>query len=282
MIIDAHCHVLPPDFADRRQELASRDLTFATLFPQSGGRIADGDSLLRDMDRAGVDRAVIMGFGWTDTEIAGAVNDYLIWTAQAHPERLSAFASVNPAWGQLALDELRRCLDDGAVGMGELHPDTQRFNIVAVDAMAPLMAELLARDLPVTIHASEPVGHQYPGKGATTPERLYAFARNFPDNRMVFAHLGGGLPFYAAMPEVAQELSNVWYDTAALPLLYRADAISAAVATAGSDHILFATDYPLLEHERAIAHVASAHLVPADRRAIMGHNAAALLGLSCQ
>ncbi len=279
MIIDAHCHLLPPDFSARHGELSSRDATYAALFPDSGGGMADLATLLRDMDAGSVDRAVVMGFGWTDQAVAAWANDYLLAAAATHSDRLTAFVSVNPAWGESALTEARRCFDSGAAGIGELHPDTQGFDITDSDTMAALMGELRARNLPITIHASEPVGHQYPGKGTTTPNRLLTFAEYFPHNRIVFAHLGGGLPFYHAMPEVAASLANVWYDTAALPFLYRPSAIGAAVATAGSDRILFASDYPLMSYRKVKEHVRSAGLDAGQLNAIMGGNAKRLLGL---
>ena len=218
MIVDIHCHILPDGFANRHGELSSRDSTYAALFPEPGGRVANAEELLRDMDAAGVDKAVVMGFGWTDPAVAAEVNDYLIGAASLYPDRLTAFASVNPEWRDGALREASRCLDSGASGIGELHADTQGFDIADLDAMADLMGLLNSRDVPIVVHASEPVGHIYPGKGTSTPEKLLQFAAHFPDNRVIFAHLGGGLPFYAAMPEVADALRNVWYDTAALAL----------------------------------------------------------------
>ena len=277
MIVDSHCHILPPDFGSRHLELTARDATYAALFPKPGGRFADAESLLRDLDAAGVDRAVAMGFGWTDPDIAKEANDYLIQAAARHPDRITAFASVNPAWGTQAVGEAARSLDAGASGIGEIHADTQGFDIANADAMEPLMTLLRSRDAPIVVHASEPVGHQYPGKGSTTPPDLLQLAVNFPENRMVFAHLGGGLPFYAAMPEVADALRNVWYDTAALPFLYRPSAIAAAALTAGPDRILFGTDYPLLAHRRVIDYVRSVGLPQCYLDAIMGGNASFLV-----
>ena len=277
MIIDCHCHILPPQFQGRHRELAARDATYAALFPDERGRTADVDSLLRDMDAAGIDRAVVMGFGWTDQGIARIANDYLVSAAKAHSDRVSAFASLNPAWGDAAILEASRCLDAGAVGIGELHADTQGYDIGDPDVMGPIMSLLRDSGVLITVHASEPVGHLYPGKGQTTPDKLLQFASNFPENRIVLAHLGGGLPFYAAMPEVAEALSNVWYDTAALPYLYRPSAVAAAVTTAGADRVLFGTDYPLLTHRRVLDYVKSAELTPADAAAILGVNSAALL-----
>ena len=276
MIIDAHCHILPPDFARRHDELAARDATYAALFPNPGARMADAKTLLREMDAAGIDRAVVMGFGWTDPSVAAEANDYLLQAASAHPDRLAALASVNPAWGEPAIEEAVRCFDAGAAGIGELHADSQGFDIGDAQIMAPLMAELHHRDLILAVHASEPVGHQYPGKGTSTPKRLAQLASNFPRNRIVLAHLGGGLPFYSAMPEVADSLRNVWYDTAALPFLYRSTAVAAVAATAGAGRILFGSDYPLLSHSRVADHIRDAGLDDGQLDAIMGGNAATL------
>ena len=279
MIIDFHCHILPPHFKERHRELAARDATYAALFPDAGGRIADVDSLLRDMDAAEIDHAVVMGFGWTDKEVARTANDYLVGATKGHHDRISAFASVNPAWGDAAVVEARRCLDAGAVGIGELHADTQGYDIGDAEVMGPIMSLLQDAGSLITVHASEPVGHLYPGKGRTTPDKLLRFALNFPNNRIVLAHLGGGLPFYEAMPEVGEALKNVWYDTAALPYLYRSSAVEAAVATSGANSILFGTDYPLLTHRRVMEHARAARLDPGDLEAIQGGNAAALLSI---
>ena len=289
MIIDAHCHILPPSFAGRHQELAARDATWAALFPRAGGRVADAEGLLCAMDEAGVDSAVVMGYGWTDAALAAEVNDYLLDAAAAHPGRLTALASVNPAWGaagaavnpgrDAAVLEAERCLRRGAGGIGELHADTQGFDIADYDTMAPLMGLLREWRRPLALHASEPVGHWYPGKGQTTPERLLRFAANFPDNLIVLAHLGGGLPFYAAMPEVGAALGNVYYDTAALPYLYRPQAVAAAALTAGAGRILFGSDYPLLSHRRVMGQIGAAGLDEDAEAAALGGNAAALLAM---
>ena len=282
MIIDSHCHILPPDFNRRHDELAARDVTFAELFPQPGGRIADAERLVRDMDAAGVDHAIIMGFGWTDTVLAAEVNDYLIAAVSDFPGRLTAFASVNPAWGAGAVREARRCLDAGACGIGEIHADTQGFDIADAAVMDELMTLLKSRNAPIVVHASEPVGHRYPGKGTATPDKLLEFVANFPGNRIILAHLGGGLPFYASMPEVAEALINTWYDTAALPYLYRPTAIAAGAETAGANRILFGTDYPLLAHRRVIDYVQSANLAEHSAQAIMGANARFLINVGKQ
>ena len=279
MIIDAHCHILPPSFAERRRELAARDATFAAILANPAARIADLPMLLDAMTRDGVDHAVAMGMGWTDYEVAVEANDYLIEAVAAYPSQITGFASVNPAWGDAAVDEAERCVTAGLRGIGELHPDTQGIDITDAAVMAPLMALARSLNLPVLLHCSEPVGHQYPGKGKTTPDKVWRLIENFPDNTIICAHWGGGLPFYALMPEVGAALRNVYFDSAASSFLYRPGIYPAAANLVGAERILFSSDYPLMRPSRPMAEIGNEPLPECDRNRILGENAARLLGL---
>ena len=279
LVIDSHCHILPPSFRDRRAEIAKRDATFAALLSDPNARIASADDLLAAMDRDGVDQAVVMGMGWTDHQVAVEANEYIIQTVGDNPGRLTGFCSVNPGWGEPAVTEAQRCFDAGLVGIGELHADTQGFDITDVAAMAPLMELARSDRLPVLVHASEPVGHEYPGKGGTTPDKLYRFIQNFPGNVIICAHWGGGLPFYSLMPEVKESLKNVYFDSAATPFLYRPEVFGAVSELAGAGKVLFASDFPLLEMSRPLEQARNAGLAADVEAALLWGNAAKLFGL---
>lgn len=279
MIVDGHCHILPGSFGGRRRESAGRDATFAELFPQAGGRMATAEGLLAAMERDGVDHSVAVGFGWTDPAVAREANDYNIRAAADYPGRLTGFCAVNPAWGMAALEEVERCAAAGLRGIGELHPDTQGFDIGDAGVMGPLMELARRLGLPVLVHCSEPVGHQYPGKGRTTPDKVYRFIRNFPENTIIGAHWGGGLAFYGLMPELPGELAQVYFDTAASPFLYRKEVFAVAARTIGAERILLGSDYPLIRPGRVLAQVADCGLDAGSKAAILGGNAARLLGL---
>ena len=278
MVIDAHCHILPPSFGDRRAEIAQIDATFAVLLSSPDARIASAEDLLETMDRDGVERAVVMGMGWSNPEIAAQANDYIIQSVLDNPSRLTGFCSVNPAWGESAvLAEAKRCAAAGIVGIGELHADTQGFDITDPETMAPVMDLARSNAMPVLVHASEPAGHQYPGKGSTTPDKLYRFIQNFPGNVIICAHWGGGLPFYSLMPEVPEVLKNVYFDSAASPFLYRPEVFSTVAKLAGSGKVLFASDYPLIEVSRSLEHARSAGLAPDVEAALLSGNASRML-----
>ena len=279
MIIDFHTHIFPPSFRQQREEHAKRDATFADLFSDPRSKLATADELVVAMDQAEVDVAVVMGVGWTDKGTAREANDYIAESADRFPGRLVGFCSVNPTWGEEAVRELERCAAGGVKGIGELHPDTQGFDVASRATMAPIMDAARRLGLMVLVHSSEPVGHRYSGKGSVTPDRLYALVRNFPEDTIVCAHWGGGLPFYSLMPEVAQETKNVYFDAAASPFLYKQDIFSAVVDINGSDRILFGTDFPLISHSRLLKQIDEAAISPEARTDIKGGNARRLLGL---
>ena len=279
MVIDFHTHIFPPDLRDRRDTYVQRDATFRELYADPGAKIATAEELVEAMDEDGVGTSVVMGIGWTDHGLAGEVNDYIAEAAKEFPGRLVGFAGVNPAWGDRAVQEVERCALGGMKGIGELHPDTQGFDIADQPTMAPVMEAARHHGLIVTTHSSEPVGHAYAGKGNTTPQVLWRFIRNFPDVTVVCAHWGGGLPFYSLMPEVAEGMRNVYFDTAASPFLYTQEVFSTVARLIGAERILMGSDYPLVRAKRILRQVQGSSLTPAEKEAVTGGAASALLGI---
>ena len=277
--IDTCTHALPPVFGIERERISLTDATFRSLFANPKAKIVQTEDLLASMDRAGIDMSVCKGFGWTDPGIARESNDYNLAAARSHPDRLVAFCSVNPLWGEDAVAEVHRCHEAGARGIGELHPDTQGILDADMSVLAPVFDAARELGMPVLMHASEPVGHGYPGKGTVTPELLMAVVNAFPNNRFIFSHFGGGLPFYGLMPEVKSALKNVYFDSAAFPFLYRPEVFDVAATAVGAEKILFASDFPVVTQQRALKEFELAGLDPEQSRLVRGANAAQLLDL---
>ena len=280
MIVDFHTHIVPPFLKEQREESLARDATLAALFADPASPMATAEELIAAMDDAGIDRAVVLGMGWTDRTLARQVNDYLLESASRYRDRLIPFCSVNPAWGDEAVREAERCARLGARGIGELHPDTQGFDLTSPEVMGPIMETVRQQGMLLLTHSSEPVGHRYPGKGATTPDVLLGLIQRYPDIPIVCAHWGGGLPFYNLMPEIRGTLQNSYFDSAASSYLYQPEVFSIAARLVGAEHILFGSDFPLLSPERVMRQVTAQPLTEAEKQAILGDNAQRLLGLS--
>jgi len=280
MLIDSHCHILPPDFINRQSELRVSDATFSNLFPRTGYKFALVEELLESMSQNGIDKSIVMGMGWVNIDIAKECNRYIADIVSQYPDKLIGYCSVNPRWENKAVSEIEECYNLGLKGIGELHPDTQDFDITNIDLLRPIMDKASKLAMPVVVHCSEPVGHQYPGKGITTPDKAWSFITKFPDNIIICAHLGGGLPLYGFMPEVVKSFKNVYFDTAAVPYLYENNIFPVIKDIIGNEKILFGSDYPLLEPSKVIAHIESSQISIEDLTKILGTNISDILNIA--
>jgi predicted TIM-barrel fold metal-dependent hydrolase len=129
------------------------------------------------------------------------------------------------------------------------------------------------------VHASEPVGHHYAGKSGGPLESIVGFAQQAQAVTVIAAHWGGGLPFYALMPEVRDALANVWFDTAASHLLYDPAIYRRVIDLVGAERILWGSDWPLTSQAKALERTRDAGLSDAELDAVLGGNAARVLGL---
>lgn len=280
MIIDFHTHVFSPHIKEDRSWYINSDPLFAGLYSSPKAKVATADELIDSMDKDGVDVSVILNAGWMSHDLCVETNDYILESVARYPERLVGFCSVYPESLELAIAEIERCAREGIRGVGEIRPDKQLFNLAEREMMAPLVEVMMRHKLILLTHASEPVGHQYPGKGNVTPGILYPFITNFPDLMVVCAHWGGGLPFYALMPEVKEAMRNVYFDTAASPFLYSPRIYGQVVDLVGADKILFGSDYPLLAQSRFLKEIGSLDLSEESKNLILSGNARRLLGIA--
>ena len=278
MIIDFHTHVVPPGIKERRHKYLS-DACFSQLYAEPKAKLITTDELVTAMDEYEIDKSVILNLGWTSHELCIETNDYILESIVRYPERLIGFCVIQPLAGDKAIKELERCARNGAKGIGEMRPDVQGFDLKDNSVIKPVIEAVIEHDLIFLTHASEPVGHQYFGKGGVTPEVIYPLIINFPELKLVCAHWGGGLPFYALMPEVAKAFGNVYFDTAATPFLYKPQIFKQVADITGSEKILFGSDYPLLSPRRIIDQLESVELSQEDRDAILGGNAQKLLSI---
>jgi predicted TIM-barrel fold metal-dependent hydrolase len=280
MIIDFHAHALPPYVKANRAPYLAKDTAFAAIFSGPKAKIATADDLITSMDRNEVDFSVIVNYSWSTHAFCVETNDYILEMAAKYPRRLAGFCAVSSLTDDTSLKEIERCAKAGARGIGEIRPDLQAIDYSQKDVIKSFA--VLARQLKLIVltHASEPVGHLYPGKGNATPDLLYGFISQLPDVPVVCAHWGGGLPFYTLMPEVRDALENVYFDTAASPFLYRPEIYGHMAQLIGSDRILFGSDFPVMPQKRVIDEIKNSALSKEDTDEILSVNAQRLLKIT--
>lgn len=282
MKIDAHVHLTSPEMQQRWEDVAKTEPYFSLLSHSKSNHFADAEDLVREMDAAGFDKAVVFGFAFQQLENCQRANDYVAEALQRFPDRLIACAVVSPTVDG-ASEEIRRCADMGFSGIGELYCQGQRFSPIELKTNSDIMSCCQQLGWPIYFHGNEQVGHRYPGKTDDGPEKLFQLVELFPENRFVFAHWGGGLCFYELMPEMKTKFQNVYYDTAATPYLYEPEIYDTAKAIQILDKVVFGSDFPLLGLVRTQEHMQRSHLTIEEQEKVLGENVYRLFGphISC-
>lgn len=277
--IDVHTHIVPPDVVDGRRRYRQADLWFRRLYRNDRRVLATADDLRRSMRRAGVTASVAFGFAWRDPGLCRANNDYVLDAAAVSNGRdaqVIPFCVVPPGDPDFAAAEMERCGARGAVGVGELFPQGQGWNLNDRMALRSFMDTVRSLGLILTVHTSEPVGHSYPGKDSTTPAAIWSLIEvTEGEIPIVLAHWGGGLAFYELMPEIQRQAQNVYYDSSASHLLYRPE-VYHLMSQIARGRVLFGSDYPLIRQSRAIRLVREAGLPANELAALLGGNATRL------
>ncbi|MBI5380904.1 MAG: amidohydrolase [Opitutae bacterium] len=289
MIVDAHVHLYPPElnaeparWAAEHQEPHWAEL--CTRRRKNGSPVQgfpSVEALLRAMDAAGVARTVLQGWYWQRPENCAAQNRFFAACVRAHPDRLSAFATVHPAAGvDAVLAEMQRARDEGLIGLGELSPHSQDYDVA--DAIFAAMIEQAGEwRWPVNLHVTDPESGDYPGKVETPLRDFVWLARAYTQTNFILAHWGGLLPLRELEGE---ELLNVFYDTAASPLLYDATIWTRFLEAVPAGRVLFGSDFPLNVYPKLDAEPGMTRLLEEARAhgadaAVLGENARKLLNL---
>lgn len=288
-LIDAHVHLYPAEvdrdpaaWAEARGE---RHWAVLCTRKRRDGRpvqtLPTLPTLLAAMDLAGIERAVLLGWYWENPDTCFTQNRFYADCVRAHPDRLSAFATLHPRAGAEAMRaELRRAQAEGLIGVGELSPHSQRH---AIDD--PVFREMLGLagelGMPVNLHVTDPDSRPFPGRIETPADDFIQLARGFPGTTFILAHWGGLHPLRDAR---FATLDNVYYDTAASPLLYDASVWTRGTTALGPSRVLFGSDYPLnlypkLDEVPGLVRLANEVRASGVSAAVLGENAARLLGI---
>ncbi|MDD2370947.1 MAG: amidohydrolase family protein [Firmicutes bacterium] len=278
MKVDFHIHVTPDDLIRDYRSIYDKEPYWALLSESPINKFANGEAVIADLDSSGFDVGVVTGFSFRDLGLCRYVNDYTIELVRKYPGRIKGMMAISPKEKGFEA-EFVRCIEAGLVGVGEMFLSGQGVDPFRRDDLAGLMGLAKEVDVPIVIHSNEPVGHDYVGKVEVTPKEICNIALDFPDNKLVFAHFGGGLPFYELMREIGSGLSNVFYDTAAGIYLYRPEVFRVLREIGILDKILFGSDFPLLSIVRYKSYFEKSGLNSDELDQILGENACRLLNL---
>ena len=158
--------------------------------------------LLRAMDAAGVDRAVIAPVDRCMGVHNREGNDSMLRAAAAHPDRFIPAFSVNPWYGDEGAKELKRSIDAGARIL-VLHPLVQGYQ--ANDELVwPILDELVELPVPVYVHTGPP--------GNSTPWQVVDLAERYGTVDFIMGHCGA-TDFWNDVITAGQAAPNVYLES---------------------------------------------------------------------
>ncbi len=275
--IDVHHHSMP-------DEVRAWLVQHGKLPPVGGPPFATGSltATLDLMDRAGIDTALLSAaipseFAPTPpqaAELARLANDGLAQLVRDRPTRFGLLASIPRATPETAVAEIRHSYDDlHADGVLLMAHDGQTY--LGDPSLAPMMAELNARDAVALVHPFNLPGATDVGIPPFAVDFLADTTRaaiqlvvsgtldRYPRIRWILAHGGGYFPYQAARlmlgrglgygvdaATVERALRRFHVDTAAPMSPYSTPTLLAAI---GTERILYGSDYNAVPAETALA-----------------------------
>jgi uncharacterized protein len=224
----------------------------------------DPGRMLAAMDDVGIDQTVVFNIFHAG---APAGNDTTAAFVARHPTRFVGFAYTTPMQPpEQVRAELRRCIDELGFRGIKLYPPYAPWPLHD-ERWFPIYEFAAERALTVLFHTgTEP---------NALPRYLGEIAPRFPEARFVAGHSGNVAGPRAEAIAAARTNPNVFLETCSS---FRSPGvIEELVAGAGAERILFGSDTPLMDPRFQIGKVITAAISDADKRLILGKNAARLL-----
>jgi aminocarboxymuconate-semialdehyde decarboxylase len=233
---------------------------------------------IKDMNAAYVDMAIVsltcpnvfFGDAAISTKAAVTVNDDMAAAQTAYPDRIRWMASIPWEYPNEAVEELHRAHKLGAVGVMVLANINGRS--LTEPAFEPIWAAIDALGLPVLVHPTSPPGaammdlinHNMTGSVGFMFDTSLAIGRmifdgffeRFSKLKIIASHGGGALPYIVGRLDrcydmvaarrtktshlPSEYLRQVYFDS----VVYRQDALQLCLDVAGSDNLLYGSDYP--------------------------------------
>ena len=161
-------------------------------------------------------------------------NDAMLELCAKHGDRVRMMVTVNPNYTGHALQEIDRCVEQGAVGIKLLA--SRRADDPLLD---PICARAAAGKLPILHHIWQHRRREWPSQEISDGADLARLARRHPTVTFILAHIGGGGDYqhtYAAIRDV----KNIVADTSGSGV--DRGMLDEAVGAIGSQRLLWGCD----------------------------------------
>ena len=273
--IDIVCNVFTPEAV--QQGLTGLDDNFkeqVRMDPALRPGISIED-YIRKMDACGIERSLLIAVRCGDLNVKGSFElpyEFVAEICAKYPDRFSGLAGIDQTRGMRGLRELEVAVNDyGFVGA---HWYPHWFGC-APDAaqIYPYYAKCCELDIPIMMQVGHNLVYSKERRlpSVARPILLDQVAIDFPELIIIGIHIG--IPWTDEMISMCWKHDNVFTaGDAYAPKHWPANYVHYA-KTYGSHKVLFGTDFPVIDPNRAVAEIEALGFKPAAFAAHMRENA---------
>ena len=279
--IDIVCNLFTPQEVQQGQTGVDEYFLDQVRFPAELRPGVPLETYLEKMDRARIQRSLLVAVRAGDLRIKGSFEIPYARVAdicQRYPDRFSGLAGVDPTRGMQGLRDLEYAVKEyGFVGAHlyphwfGLPPDHARYY--------PIYAKCCELEIPIMMQVGHCLRYQreriLPSVGR--PITLDQIAIDFPELVLIGIHLG--YPWTEEMISVAWKHENVYIGSDAYAPRHWPESFVHFINTWGKDKVLFGTDWPVIDPERAVTEIDTLELRPESKQKFLRDTALRLFRL---
>ncbi len=273
--IDIVCNLFTPE--EVRNNQTGLDETFKTQVRMSDdmrGGVTIEDYIAK-MDRSGIERSLLIAVRCGDLAVRGSFELPYARVAEicaAHPDRFSGLAGIDPFRGMQGLRDLEAAVKQHGFVGAHLYPHW--FGLAPDDAKYyPYYAKCCELDIPIMMQVGQNLVYsrerRLPSVGR--PICLDKVAIDFPELKLLGIHIG--VPWTDEMIAMAWKHENVFIGVDAYAPKHWPKQLVRYLDSYGRDKVLFGTDWPVIDPERAVKEIDELKLRPQTMQKLMRDNA---------
>jgi len=230
------------------------------------------------MERAGIEKGLMVATtgGWEGSDIFFEKPvDRIAEVIAEHPGRFKGLVGINPSHIVPNLENLERAVKESGFVGAHLYPHW--FGKPPDDRIYyPFYAKCAELGVPIQIQVGHSAQQFLPS--VAKPMLLDRVALDFPELTIIGIHIG--YPWVEEMISVAWKHPNVYIGCDAhAPRYWDPSFVRFIGSRRGRDKVLFGTDWPVIEFERAVAEIGELDLKEEALEKLFWDNAVRVYGL---
>ena len=239
------------------------------------------ETMLRRMDDAGIEKAFLIAAKIGRLGLPAAYHipyDLVVGAVKSHPDRFYGLAGIDPYEGMTGVRELERAVTElGFIGAHvyphwfELAPDHAKYY--------PFYTKCVELDVPSQMQVGQSLVYSptNPTRSVGRPITLDSVACDFPELKIIGIHIG--IPWHEEMIAMAWKHPNVYIGSDAHAPKHWPEPFVNYLNSYGQDKVIFGTDFPVIDFQRAMDEIAALSLKPEVLEKFLRRNAEKIYGL---